>query len=138
MVGREVTFDIDKRREPVLLSEEDTIANTIIMALFLKPGQNPALSDAGVDIRKYIYKTTDEINSSQIRADLVKTCGNQLINTSIRNLAIASQVIDNVPSMIIQLNLIVSGEDRILAIGMQELSKNRVHLNYKFVDKVVK
>lgn len=138
MKGREVTFQIDKRREPVLLSEEDTLVNTIIRALFLKPGQNPVNPDAGVDIRKYIYKTTDEIDSSQIRADLILTCGSQLINTSIQNLAIASELVDGIRSMIIQIDIKIDDKAKILAIGMQQLANNRIHLNYKFMDKIVK
>lgn len=138
MIGREVTFDIDKRREPVLLNEEDSLAETIIMALFLEPGQNPCNSDAGVGIRKYIYKTTDEIDSSLVRADLIRTCGNQLINTSIRNLAIASEVVNDVRSMLIRMELNIGGEEKVLAIGMRKLSNDRIHVNYKFVDKIVR
>lgn len=139
MEGREVTFQIDKRREPVLLSEEESLKNTIIMALFLKPGQDPSRPEAGPDIRKYIYKTTDEIDSSKILADLIIACGDQLVSTSIRNLAIASKVIGDRYSMIIQIDLLVHGQSKIMAIAMQKsFDKDRVHINYRFVDKVEK
>ena len=136
MEGREVTFQIDKRREPVLLSEEESLKNTIIMALFLKPGQDPSRPEAGPDIRKYIYKTTDEIDSSKILADLIIACGDQLVSTSIRNLAIASKVIGDRYSKI---DLLVHGQSKIMAIAMQKsFDKDRVHINYRFVDKVDK
>lgn len=137
MEGREVTFNIDKRREPVLLSEEQSLKNTIVMALFLKPGQDPSRPEAGVDIRKYIYKTTDEIDSSKILADLIVACGDQLVSTSIQNLAIASKVIDDKYTMLIQLDMYINGESKVMAIAMQKsFDKDRVHINYRFVDKV--
>ena len=137
MKGREVTFKIDKRREPVLLSEEESLKNTIIMALFLKQGQDPSRPEAGVDIRKYIYKTTDEIDSSRLLADLIATCGDQLVSTSIRNLAIASKTIGETYAMLIQIDLITNGQSKIMAIAMQKsFDKDRVHVNYRFVDRI--
>lgn len=137
MLKRQVTFDIDKRKEPVLLSEKDTILQIITMALFLKPGQNPCNPDAGVDIKKYLFRPLDEIDSTQIRNDLVRTCGKRFSNAAIKNVAVSNELIEGrYPVLALQIDLVIDSEPAAIAMVMSNMSdkKERIHLDYEFVN----
>ena len=57
MAGQKGTvFGVDKYKEPKLLDRKDTIANAIIDACFMVPGNLPSLPHVGVNIRQYFYK----------------------------------------------------------------------------------
>lgn len=72
---KDVTFDVDKYGNPHLLTFKESIAQQIINALFMVPGNLPSLPHVGVNIRQYFYKTDTEFVSSEIEQKLKEACG---------------------------------------------------------------
>lgn len=136
MIGRDITFQIDKRRDPVLVSEEQTLANVILRALFLVPGQDPVFPNRGVNIRQYFNKTLDAIDVTKIQNDLVATCGEDNVAPYITDLSLASGPLEGKNTILIQIDLIINGVERLLAIAMQQaFGTQRIHINYTFTNK---
>lgn len=137
MVSKEPTFDIDIYKKPKLLSEKDSVAQVILNALFLKPGNLPDNPDLGVDIEKYMYFDSDLSVAETIRTSLVKTCGEDLINANINAVSFITrkQEEDNSYVFLMQISISFKGEDKPvnLGIGGYQTSGN-VTYNWDYLD----
>ena len=54
-MAREITFKIDKYKKPVLLNTKESLAQTIINALLMVPGNLPGNPLVGVNVMQYLY-----------------------------------------------------------------------------------
>ena len=72
---RDVTFTFNKYGDPALLDLKETIAQQIINALFMVPGNLPSLPHIGVNIKQYLYKTDTSYVSYEIEQKLKEACG---------------------------------------------------------------
>lgn len=71
-----VTFEFNKYNQPKLLSLKDSIANDIINAIIMKPGNLPSRPTEGVDFFDMIaYQEEDESLGEVIKSRLEATCG---------------------------------------------------------------
>lgn len=138
MQGREITFDFDKYKRPVLLNTKETIANTIINALFMVPGNSPVNPLNGVNIMQYMYKTYDSINTDEILTALRQTCGDTFATLYIDGVSINSARTPDGDLLIIAINLKMPDTREVdaLAIVLKKVD-DRVHFNYGFMSDVL-
>ena len=72
---REATFRFNKYGNPELLPLKESVAQAIINALFMVPGNLPSMPHIGVNIRQYLYRSDVDYVSSDIEASLKAACG---------------------------------------------------------------
>lgn len=68
------TFSTNKFNEPKMLSPMESYVNDILMLLFGKPGFYPSIPTIGMNIQKYFFMIIDDINTEEIKSDLVSQC----------------------------------------------------------------
>lgn len=71
----EASFEFDKYNNPKQLNLRETVANTIVNALFLDLGNNPAMPTNGINIRQYFYSYEEELDGDAIKQKLENMCG---------------------------------------------------------------
>lgn len=74
MSGVNPTFSTNEFNEPKILTPMESYVNDILMLLFGKPGFYPSIPTLGMDIQKYFFMFMDEINTEEIKLDLVNQC----------------------------------------------------------------
>lgn len=136
MAGQKGTvFGVDKYKEPKLLDMKDTVANAIIDACFMVPGNLPSLPHVGVNIRQYFYKEETSISSDKIKKDLEACCGRTISGATIGKVDFSVQRTNN-NDYVFLLILVVSfspGEEELLGITMKPDKDNYVHFNFDYV-----
>ncbi len=136
MAGQKGTvFGVDKYKEPKLLDRKDTIANAIIDACFMVPGNLPSLPHVGVNIRQYFYKEETAISSDKIKKDLETCCGRTISGATIENVDFSAQRTTNNEYIFLLIIMIKfsPGEQELLGIAMKPTKDNYVHLNFEYV-----
>ena len=58
-----------------MLDLKETVAQQIINALFMVPGNLPSLPHIGVNIKQYLYKADTDLSSVEIEQSLKAACG---------------------------------------------------------------
>ena len=71
----DVAFSFNKYGEPEMLNLKDTVAQGIINALFMVPGNLPSLPHIGVNIRQYLYRSDTGYIATEIEQKLKEACG---------------------------------------------------------------
>lgn len=139
MTQREITFDIDKYKEPVLLNTKETIAKTILNALLMVPGNLPSNPLLGANITQYLYKNYDDIDSVKITNDLRMAIGTTLADTTIDEVIIEhARMSDGTDAAIVVINLrMPDNREADSLVVMLKKTDDRVHFNYKFMSDVL-
>lgn len=137
MTGREIAFTTDKYNNPVYLSKRESLAQIILNALFLKPGNIPSHPERGVDITKILNKTSDSINELQLLETLKTTCGKDLVSDEIESLSIQMVQYDDKDIALLILKLKIDNTDDLMAISIQREKDNVVRYQYNFINEDV-
>lgn len=136
MVG-EISFELNRYSKPKILNAKESMAQIILNALFMVPGNEPGNPEAGVDIMKYLYRTTDAIDTDEIRDALSRTIGDNLVTSSVGDITVVTnRMPDNTNVMAIVIQLSIDDEDDSLAIILKKKDM-RVHFNYAFLSRVL-
>lgn len=71
----DVLLDADSMYKPKVISTFDQAINTIMMLLFMKPGQYPSIPELGIDIESYLFEYADNKNiPNEIKNKLIDQC----------------------------------------------------------------
>lgn len=71
----DVLLDVDSMYKPKVISSFEMIINSIIMLLFMKPGQYPSIPELGIDIESYLHEYSDDKSiPMQIKNKLIEQC----------------------------------------------------------------
>lgn len=138
-MAREITFKIDKYKKPVLLNTKESLAQTIINALLMVPGNLPGNPLVGVNVMQYLYRKIDDVDSNKIMEDLRFAIGETLGDTVLDDVSIAS-VRDpegDILVVTVRLRMPDTREDDSLVVLLKK-KDDRVHFNYKFMSEVLK
>lgn len=134
MKGNEISFEMDKYNKPVYLSKRESVAQIVVNALFMKPGNNLSHPDRYVDIERYLSKPVDTIDSLQILGDLKKTCGDDLIGNEISSLTFDVVKSEDKEYALIMVNLTIDNTEDIMAIALQREKDNVIRYQYSFIN----
>ena len=138
-MAREITFKIDKYKKPVLLNTKESLAQTIINALLMVPGNLPGNPLVGVNVMQYLYRKIDDVDSNKIMEDLRFAIGETLGDTVLDDVSITS-VRDpegDILVVTVRLRMPDTREDDSLVVLLKK-KDDRVHFNYKFMSEVLK
>lgn len=135
---KDVSFGFNKYNEMDVLSEDETIANTIVNSLFLSPGNVPGLPTKGVDLRnKYMYKTDDSYSSEALKNAIINTCGRTVCGAIISDVDISIQKTTTEESIfLVIVRIIKGGKEKILGITMMEdkSKSEKIKFNFDYID----
>lgn len=137
MGDREVTFAIDRQGKPALLTKKESIAQQIINAIFLAPGNVPNLP-IGLNVQDYLFKQASDIRSNEILQILRDACGSTFIDTNVASFDCSVVTMGGIPTfvMIIHLN-IDDDEENVMGLVLRK-QDDIVKFNYQFLSEGIK
>lgn len=112
------TFGVNHFKEPEVLSETRTYVNNILMLLFGEPGFYPSIPTIGMNIQKYLYMFSDDINTSEIKAELAHQCSEFLPQVESGNFEVYKTVQNGVNVLIFQLPIIDDTYENSVTLGV--------------------
>lgn len=132
---KDVSFSVNKYHEADLKDRKTTIANTIINACFMVPGNNPSTPLAGVNITQYFYKEDSAISSDKIKKDIEATCGRIICGATIGavDFSVQTTSIGEVVFLLLIRVKFSPDEEEMLGITMQQKQNKYVHFNFDYV-----
>lgn len=135
---REVTFGINKYKKAVMLNTKETIAQTVINALLMVPGNLISNPLVGVNIMQYLYHKLEDIDTNKIMNDLQFAIGDTLGDNVLSDVSVVSLRDPNGDAMVVTVRLRMpdTREDDSLVVLLKK-KDSRVHFNYKFMRDVL-
>lgn len=131
----EVSFEFDKYNKPKQLNLRETVANTIINALFMESGNNPAMPNLEINIRQYFYSYEEDLNGDLIQQQLETACGTLPGGATIDAVDFSVQETtanDKVFLIVIKISFGVN-DTKALGIMLKD-EKDAVRFNFDYVD----
>ena len=102
---REVTFGINKYKKAVMLNTKETIAQTVINALLMVPGNLISNPLVGVNIMQYLYHKLEDIDTNKIMNDLQFAIGDTLGDNVLSDISVVSLRDPNGDAMVVTVRL---------------------------------
>lgn len=124
------TFTVNDYNKPKMLTPKETYVNNILMLLFGKPGFYPSIPSLGLNIKQYLYKFEDEINTEDIKNQLVEQCSDFLPEVNSGDLDVISTVYNERPLLIFKLPNIDDTKSYEVAIGVTTNDKGEMIYNF--------
>lgn len=129
----ETSYTVDKYRRPKLLTKNDSIVQTLMNALFMKPGNLPGLPNVGCDIEQYLYKTTTDLDSNKLISDLEYSCGKIISGITVTDIAFNVVTFKGEAVFVLSVKISSDDSDQILAIGIKR-DNDIIRYNPEFID----
>lgn len=133
---QDVQFGFDKYQRAATTDRKTTIANAIVNACFMVPGNNPSMPTIGVNIRQYFYKEASAISSDKIRQDLEVACGTTICGATITSVDFSTQRIadgDFIFLLIVMIRFSPTDEE-LLGITMKQDAEKYVKFNFDYIN----
>lgn len=136
MGEREITYGIDRRGNPAMLSNKESIAQRIINAIFMAPGNLPNIP-VGLKVEDYLYEHSSSIQSADVFATLKKACGDDFMRDYVKSVECYVVPIQGNPSFLLSVDLTVDGDDDTMSLVLTK-QNDTVKFNYTFLSEGVK
>ena len=99
----------------------------------------PSMPHIGINIKKYLYKMDDELDVSQLKAELAKQCSEIMPYLDTNNMALTIQEYKGQPMLLIIIPITIENETSTLIAGLQTSSKDdNVKFSYTFDTSLMK
>lgn len=132
----EVTYGMDRRGNPALLSHKESVAQQLINAIFMAPGNIPNLP-IGLKVEDYLYEDVVGIQSSQVFSTLKKACGEEFMMNNIKSLDCYTVNLDGSPSFLLSAHIgAKKDEDDTMALVLTRQNET-IKFNYSFLSEGV-
>lgn len=135
IIKGELDFGLDSFGRQKVMSPEDTLAHLLINLLFMRPGQFPSMPHLGINIRKYLYNFSDELDVETLKSEIQSQC---LILVPYLDLTgMVLDVIDYLNDSFLLLVIPVNFQDseKSLILGFKT-DDDKVLFDFKFEDKL--
>lgn len=136
---KDVTFGFNKYGNPELLGLKESVAQQIINALFMVPGNLPSLPHIGVNIRQYLYKTDTDYSSVEIEQKLKAACGTVISGVVISSVDFSVQTTNKGESVFLVMVRVIfpNREENILGVSVVQTNEI-VKFNFAYTGDISK
>lgn len=139
-IHSELSFGLDNFKNQKTLNQVETLTQLLVNILMLKPGQMPSLPHLGMNIKQYIYKSQEEINTALIKNELRKQCSTITPYINMDNIQVLVLPYENESILYINIpfSVLVEGaENQTLLMGLKkQRTSNEVTFNYKVTNTI--
>ena len=138
-IKHEIVFGVDNFGKQKELSEAETIAQMLLNLFLMRPGQLPSLPHIGMDIRKFLYKFEEDINTDQIRDEIVSQCSALLPYISVQQIQVLLVPFNNetILYILIPLTILVDNGGTLIYGFKKSNTSSAVSFNYKIADEQI-
>ena len=116
--GQDPTMGTNNFGETKVLSQSETIVNNILLILVGKPGCYPSQPNLGMDIRQYLYKFPDEINTEAIKQTLIQQCSDFSDVIEEEEMTVEVTTLNGRTALIFNLPIIIDNKTLNMALGI--------------------
>lgn len=75
---REVAFGVDEFQKEKILSPQESLQQILYNIFVMRPGQLPSQPDKGINIRSYLYRLEDDIDTNDLKQKIFRNCSDLL------------------------------------------------------------
>jgi len=137
MIKSELDFGLDNFGKQKILSQSETIAQLILNILLMRPGQMPSMPHIGIDIRKYLYKFEEDIDSEALKKEINYQCSLLIPYLDLTGLRLMVVDYHGEGVLMLIIPLSISSQNETLLIGFKKDSNSgEIVFNYQFEDKL--
>lgn len=126
---KEVGFGSDDMGRPKVLSQNASIAQIIYNIFLMEPGTYPSQPEKGIGIRRWLYKTEDEIDSTELKKRIFENCSDLISFLEFDDVEVIFTDIEGQGVLIVILPLKVTNESMLLAFSKGE--ENNVYFKFQ-------
>lgn len=140
-IGAELDFGLDSFNNQKTLNQAETIAQIMMNIFMLKPGQIPGLPHLGMNIKQYLYKFQEDINTDVIKNELRHQCSFLIPFLDLDNLQVLLVPYNNESILYISVPfsvLVENSENQSVLVGYKKQpGSNDVVFNYKITSTTI-
>lgn len=126
------TFAVNDYNKPLMLTEQQTLANNFLALLLGKPGFFPSIPSLGINISQYLYRFEDELDIDGLKSRIAMQCTDFIPSINEGNFDIKKTTMNGRTLLIFQLPMVGDTNEYELALGVTTNSSGEVI--YRFVE----
>lgn len=135
--GREVMFDLDNFQQPKMLTEGESIAQSILNLFMMRPGNMPGMPNIGIYIEQYLDRLQGSFDPEAIKKQLYEQCSELFNNISLGDVKIFIAPFRGQDVLIISVPVTVDNTSQTIMYGFKKNSQNTLSISVQFQNSLV-
>lgn len=131
MALKEVGFGNDKLGNPVTYDYLESLGISLFNIFVMVPGSLPSLPKVGVDIKSYLYKLEDSINTEELRDKIFYSCSELLSFINVSDVNIQEIDLDGQKALVILVTANLEDESFALISVLRKGVDNEVMYSFR-------
>lgn len=129
-IKSEVGFGLDNFMKPKILDSYESLAQVILNVLVMRKGNMPSLPHLGIDIQKYLYKFSDEIDVGALKNEIYSQVSEVLPYLISGEIKISVVNYDGKDLLLVAIPINDSSPDDAIIFGFSKGLNNSVETSY--------
>lgn len=126
----EVGFGLDNFMKPKVLDSYQSLAQVILNVLVMKKGNMPSLPHLGIDIKKYLYKFSDEIDVGALKNEIYSQVSEVLPQLISGEIKISVVTYEGQDLLLVAIPINDTSPDDAIIFGFSKGANNSVETRY--------
>ena len=129
-IKSEVGFGLDNFMKPKILDSYESLAQVILNVLVMRKGNMPSLPHLGIDIQKYLYKFSDEIDVGALKNEIYSQVSELLPYLISGEIKISVVTYDGKDLLLVAIPINDTSPDDAIIFGFSKGLNNSVETSY--------
>lgn len=129
-IKSEVGFGLDNFMKPKVLDSYQSLAQVILNVLVMKKGNMPSLPHLGIDIQKYLYKFSDEIDVGALKNEIYSQVSEVLPQLISGEIKISVVTYEGQDLLLVAIPINDTSPDDAIIFGFSKGANNSVETRY--------
>lgn len=129
-IKSEVGFGLDNFMKPKILDSYESLAQVILNVLVMRKGNMPSLPHLGIDIQKYLYRFSDEIDVGALKNEIYSQVSELLPYLISGEIKISVVNYDGKDLLLVAIPINDSSPDDAIIFGFSKGLNNSVETSY--------
>lgn len=129
-IKSEVGFGLDNFMKPKILDSYESLAQVILNVLVMRKGNMPSLPHLGIDIQKYLYRFSDEIDVGALKNEIYSQVSEVLPYLISGEIKISVVNYDGKDLLLVAIPINASSPDDAIIFGFSKGLNNSVETSY--------
>ncbi len=131
-IENELGMSTDDFGQQKVYNEKESIVQTILNILFMKPGNLPNLPHIGLDISQYLYQHEDGIDTWELRTQITSQCSELLPYLISGDVVVTFTEHESIQMLLIGIPITIRAEQETLVLGLSPKSGNSLYSASEF------
>jgi hypothetical protein len=128
-IGKDPQFGLDNFQKPKMLNENESVAQSFLNLLMLRPGNLPSMPTVGLNIMKYLYTFEDDVTLESFLEEIHDQVAQLIPQIDANNIQIQSIPVNG--HSILYIIAPLYGQSTSILAGFQRKNE-KILFDYKF------